>query len=137
MLKEFKEFAMRGNVVDMAVGVIIGGAFGKIVTSLVNDIMMPPLGFLLGRVDFSDFTLTLKAAAGTDKAVSVNYGLFINNVINFVIVAFCIFLVVKGMNAMKKKEAPPPANTKECPHCLSTIALKAARCAYCTSVQLN
>lgn len=120
--KEFKEFAMRGNVVDLAVGVIIGGAFGGIVTSMVNDILMPPIGLLLGGVDFKELKLVLKDAAMVgDKMnpeVSINYGVFLNAVINFLIVAFCIFMVIKGMNAMKKKEAPAapapdPGPTKE------------------------
>jgi large conductance mechanosensitive channel len=114
VLKEFKDFAMRGNVVDMAVGVIIGGAFGKITTSLVNDVTMPPIGVLLGGVDFSDRAVTLRAAAGEAPAVVLRYGAFINTVIDFVIVAFVIFLVVKLMNTLKKTEPPPPAApTKE------------------------
>lgn len=134
MLKEFKEFAMKGNVVDMAVGVIIGGAFGKIVTSLVNDIIMPPIGILVGNVDFSDLTLKLTQPLADGKAVTVNYGLFINNVINFVIVAFSIFMVVKGMNSLKKKEAAPPSpTTKECPQCISSVSIKAQKCPFCTS----
>jgi len=135
LLKEFKEFAMRGNVVDMAVGVIIGAAFGKIVTSLVNDILMPPLGVVLGNMDFSDLALPLKDATETAKAVTVNYGIFINAIINFLIVAFCMFLVIKGMNSLVKKTPPPAAapTTKDCPQCLSSIPLKATRCAHCTS----
>ena len=123
MLQEFKAFAMRGNVVDMAVGIIIGGAFGKIITSVVNDVIMPPIGMLIGGVDFADLKIVLKQAvidaAGVEvaPAVAINYGLLVNNVINFLIVAFCIFMVIKGMNAMKKKEeaapAAPPAPTKE------------------------
>lgn len=117
MMKEFKQFAMRGNVVDMAVGIIIGAAFGKIVSSLVNDIIMPPIGLLLGGVDFSSFMITLKQAMGDVPAVTLNYGVFINTVIDFVIVAFAIFMVIKGMNRMKKKEeeapAAPPAPTKQ------------------------
>lgn len=117
MLKEFKQFAMRGNVVDMAVGIIIGVAFGKIVSSLVNDVIMPPIGLLMGGVDFSSFMITLKQAMGDVPAVTLNYGVFINTVIDFVIVAFAIFLVIKGMNRMKKKEeeapAAPPAPTKQ------------------------
>jgi len=109
-VKEFKTFAMRGNVMDMAVGVIIGMAFGKIVTSLVNDVIMPPIGLLMGGVDFSHLAVTLKAAAGSEPAVALKYGLLINTVIDFLIVVFAIFLVVKGMNALKRKkeEAPPP-----------------------------
>jgi len=117
MMKEFREFAMRGNVVDMAVGIIIGGAFGKIVSSLVNDVIMPPIGLLIGGVDFSSLTLTLKNAAGDIPAVTVNYGMFINTVIDFVIIAFAIFMVIKGMNRLKRKEeeapAAPPAPPKQ------------------------
>jgi len=117
MIKEFKQFAMRGNVVDMAVGIIIGAAFGKIVSSLVNDVIMPPIGLLLGGVDFSSFMITLKQAMGDVPAVTLNYGVFINTVIDFLIVAFAIFMVIKGMNRMKKKEeeapAAPPAPTKQ------------------------
>jgi large conductance mechanosensitive channel len=109
MVKEFKEFAMRGNVVDMAVGIIIGAAFGKIITSLVNDIIMPPIGLLLGGVDFSSFLLTLKEAAGEVPAVTLNYGVFINTVVDFVIVAFAIFLLIKGINTLKRKEEEKPA----------------------------
>ena len=146
MLKEFKEFAMRGNVVDMAVGIIIGAAFGTIVKSVVDDVIMPPIGLLLGNVDFSDLFITLKqgAAAGPYAtlelakkagAVTLNYGAFLNTVISFLIVAFSVFLLVKGMNKLKRQqEAPPPApTTKECPHCLSTIPIKATKCAHCTS----
>src|SRR5438309_2250738 len=104
MFKEFKEFAMRGNVVDMAVGVVIGGAFGKIVTSLVNDIIMPPIGLLLGNMAFSELSLLLKHADGTTKAVMINYGMFINNIINFIIVAFSIFIVIKAMNRIAHRE---------------------------------
>lgn len=109
-VKEFKSFAMRGNVMDMAVGIVIGVAFGKIVTSLVNDVIMPPIGLLMGGVDFSHLAVTLKAAAGTEPAVALKYGLLINTIIDFLIVVFAIFLVVKGMNALKRKkeEAPPP-----------------------------
>ena len=109
MIKEFKEFAMRGNVVDMAVGIIIGAAFGKIVTSLVNDIIMPPIGMLLGGMDFSDLAFTLREAMGDVPAVMLNYGVFINTIINFVIIAFAIFMVIKGMNAMKRKEEAAPS----------------------------
>ncbi|MFM1895741.1 MAG: MscL: large-conductance mechanosensitive channel [Pseudomonadota bacterium] len=136
MVKEFKDFAMRGNVVDMAVGVIIGAAFGKIVTSMVNDIVMPPIGLLMGGVDFSDIALTLKQAEGEVAAVTMNLGVFINNVLDFVIVAFVIFMVIKQMNRFKKVEAPAPAaapTTKECPRCYSSIAIKATRCPHCTS----
>jgi len=117
IIKEFKEFAMRGNVVDLAVGVIIGAAFGKIVTSLVTDMIMPPIGMLTGGIDFKDLKYVLKPAIGKTPATSINYGLFINNVIDFVIVAFCIFLIVKGINSLKKEEAaapaPDPTPTKE------------------------
>lgn len=108
MVDEFKEFAMRGNVVDMAVGVVVGGAFGKITTSLVNDVLMPPIGLLLGEVDFSDLSVVLVPAAEGVDQVAINYGLFINNVINFLIVAFAIFVVVKGINSMKRKEEEKP-----------------------------
>lgn len=146
MLKEFKEFALRGNVVDMAVGIIIGAAFGTIVTSLVNDIIMPPIGLLLGGVNFADFFILLKAGspappyasladAQAAGAVTINYGVFINVVISFLIVAFVVFLLIRSINRMKRKEEAPPAEptTKECPFCLSTIPLKATRCAHCTS----
>jgi large conductance mechanosensitive channel len=144
MLKEFKEFALHGNVLDMAVGIIIGVAFGTIVTSLVNDIIMPPIGLLLGRVDFSNLFIQLQegktagpyaslADAQTAGAVTMNYGLFVNAVISFVIVAFVLFLIIRSVNQLKRKEAPPVPTTKECPRCLSSIPLKATRCAYCTS----
>ena len=136
MLKEFKEFAMRGNVVDMAVGIIIGAAFGKIISSFVKDVLMPPIGMLLGNVDFSDLAFTLKEAAGEAPAILVKYGVFTNTVIDFIIIAFAIFMVIKGMNKMKKKEEPAPAaeaTTKECPHCFTEISLKAVRCPNCTS----
>jgi large conductance mechanosensitive channel len=118
MIKEFKEFAMRGNVVDLAVAVVIGGAFGKIITSFVSDVLMPPIGLLLGGVDFADLTAILKAATEEAEAVTINYGVFINTLIDFVIVAFAIFMVIKAINSTKKKEAaapppPPPAPTKE------------------------
>ena len=144
MLTEFKKFAMRGNVVDMAVGIIIGGAFGTIVKSLVDDMLMPPIGLLLGGVDFSNFFLALRegvqpgpyanlAAAKAAGAVSINYGLFLNSVISFVIVAFAIFLLVRTINRLRSEEPPPPPNTKECQHCMSAIPLKATRCPHCTS----
>ncbi len=135
MLKEFKEFAMRGNVIDLAVGVIIGGAFGKIVSSLVNDVLMPPMGLLIGNVDFSDLAFKLSSPIGDAKAVTINYGLFINNVINFVIVAFSIFMVIKALNSMKKSQpAPAPAPTeKNCPQCLMVVPLAAKKCGHCTS----
>lgn len=118
MLKEFKDFAMRGNVVDLAVAVVIGGAFGKIVTSVVNDIIMPPIGLLLGGVDFADLKVVLKAATEEVEAVSINYGAFINTLIDFIIIAFAIFMVIKGINSTKKKKPaqsppPPPAPSKE------------------------
>ncbi len=109
MLKEFQDFAVKGNVVDMAVGIIIGGAFGTIVKSLVSDIIMPPIGVLMGGLDFSSLALTLKAATADTEAVTLNYGLFINNVISFLIVAWAVFMLVKGMNALKKKEEAAPA----------------------------
>ncbi len=140
MLKEFKEFAMRGNVVDMAVGIIIGAAFGKIVSSMVKDIIMPPIGKLMGNVDFSDLFINLSsghyaslAEAQKAGAVTINYGIFVNSILDFIIVAFAIFLMVRTMNRLKKKEEPAPATTKECPECLSTIPINAKRCAHCTS----
>jgi large conductance mechanosensitive channel len=134
MLKEFKEFAMRGNVVDMAVGIIIGGAFGKIVSSLVNDVLMPPIGALMGHVDFSNLAVTLREKSAESAAVSLRYGLFINTILDFIIVAFAIFIVIKQMNRLKKKEAAPAEpTTKQCPKCISTIPIKATRCPQCTS----
>jgi large conductance mechanosensitive channel len=141
MLKEFKEFAMKGNVMDMAVGIIIGAAFGRIVTSLVNDIIMPPIGLLLGRVDFNSLFLNISgtsyptlAAAKAAGAATINYGVFINTVIDFLIVAFAIFLVVRQINRWTTKPAPPAEpTTKNCPYCLSTIPLKATKCAFCTA----
>jgi len=142
MLEEFKKFAMRGNVVDMAVGIIIGAAFGKIVSSLVNDVIMPPIGKLMGNVDFSSLFINLGAipyetlaAAQEAGAPTINYGTFINTVINFLIVAFAIFMVIKGMNSMKKteEEAPAEPTTKECPECLSEIPIAAKRCKHCAS----
>ena len=146
MLKDFKEFAMRGNVLDMAVGIIIGAAFATIIKSLVADVIMPPIGLLLGNVDFTNLFIILKQgtiagpyAALTDAqaagAVSINYGVFINTVITFIIVAFCVFLIVRNFVKLKKKEEAPPAEptTKECPKCLSVIPIKATRCAFCTS----
>jgi large conductance mechanosensitive channel len=126
MLKEFKAFVMRGNVLDLAIAVIIGGAFGKIVTSLVNDIIMPLIGLIIGGIDFSGLSFTV------DKA-TVTYGNFINNIIDFLIIAFVIFLTVKVANSLKKAPAPADPTTKECPHCFSTIAIKATRCPNCTS----
>ena len=146
MLKEFREFAMRGNVVDMAVGIIIGGAFGTIVKSLVDDVIMPPIGLVLGGVDFSNIFVTLKdggvpapyaslADAQAAGAVTVNVGVFLNAVISFLIVAFAVFLLIKSINRLKREEAPAPSTptTKECPHCCSSVALAATRCPHCTS----
>ncbi len=130
IMTEFKEFAVKGNVVDMAVGVIIGAAFGKIVTALVSQVVMPPIGFLLGSVDFSSLSIVLKDKTDTAAAVSINYGLFINTVIDFTIVAFVIFLLVKQINRFKKEAE---VTTKECPKCISAIAIKATRCPCCTS----
>ena len=147
MLKEFRDFAMKGNVVDMAVGIIIGAAFGTIVSSLVADIIMPPIGMLLGGVDFTNIFLPLKdgkvagpyetlAAAQAAGAVTMNIGVFLNKIISFLIVSFSVFALVKAMNKAKRAEpAPAPAapTTKECPLCLSTIPLKATRCAHCAA----
>lgn len=133
MLREFKEFALRGNVVDMAVGIIIGGAFGKIVSSLVNDVVMPPLGLLVGNVDFSRLAIPLRAATEENEAVTLNYGMFINNVLNFLIIAFVIFMFVRQMNRLKREQEPAPPSTKPCPFCASKIPLAAVRCPQCTS----
>jgi large conductance mechanosensitive channel len=135
MMQEFKTFAMRGSVVDLAVGVIIGAAFGKIVSSLVNDVLMPPIGVLLGGVDFSGIVLTLKEATATTPAVTMKWGIFINSIIDFVIVAFVIFLVIKGMNSLKKQEPATAAapTTKTCPECAMQIPTAAKKCGYCTS----
>ena len=146
MLKEFKAFVMRGNVFDMAVGIIIGGAFGAIIKSLVSDILMPPVGLVLGGVDFSNLFLVLKtgtvpgpyatlALAQEAGAVTLNYGLFINVLISFLIVAFALFLVIRGVNRMHKEEEVPAAEptTKECSYCFSTIPIQATRCPHCTS----
>lgn len=143
MLKEFKEFAMRGNVLDMAVGIIIGAAFGKIVTSFVEDVIMPPIGKLLGHVDFSnlflvlgetDKTIKTVADAKTAGVVTLNYGLFLNTIINFLIVAFSVFLLVRQVNRWTKKPAPAAApTTKDCPQCAMTIPIAAKRCGHCTS----
>ena len=124
---------MRGNVVDLAVGVIIGAAFGKIVSSLVNDVLMPPLGMLIGGIDFCDLALTLPSPLGTAKPVTIKYGLFINNVIDFLIVAFCVFLVVKGVNSLKKSPPPADPTEKNCPQCAMLIPVKAKKCGHCTS----
>ena len=144
MFKEFKEFAMRGNVVDMAVGIIIGAAFGTIVKSLVSDVIMPPIGLLLGNVDFSNLFVVLKAGttagpyasladAQAAGAVTINYGFFINTIISFIIVAFAVFMIIKQMNRMKKEAPAAAPSTKECPFCLSAVPLKATRCPFCTS----
>jgi len=142
MLKEFKEFTMRGNVLDMAIGIVIGVAFGKIVTSFVNDVVMPPIGLLLGKVDFSNLFIDLSgksyatlAEAKAAGAATIKYGLFLNTVVDFVIVAFVIFLLIQQINRMKRQPevAPAAPTNKECPYCLSSIAIKATRCSYCTS----
>ena len=147
MFKEFKTFAMRGNVVDMAVGIIIGGAFGTIVKSLVSDIIMPPIGLLLGGVDFSDIFVVLKEGANasppyatlidaqTAGAVTINVGVFLNSVISFLIVAFAVFLLIKSINRMQREQEKPPEapTTRDCPFCYSSVPLKATRCPNCTS----
>jgi large conductance mechanosensitive channel len=140
MLNEFKAFIMRGNVVDLAVGVIIGASFGSIVTSLVNDILMPPVGRLLGGLDFKDFFISLTgqpyptlAAAKAAGAPTLNYGVFLNSVINFVIVAAAVFLLVRQVNRLFPKPAPAPSATKECAWCATPIPVKATRCPHCTS----
>ena len=141
MIKEFKEFAMRGNVLDMAVGIVIGAAFGQIITSFVQDILMPPVGRLLGRVDFSNLLVSLSgvhydtvAAAKAAGAATINYGLFLNTVINFLIVAFAVFLLVRQVNRLAPKPAPAVAPaTRDCPYCLSAVPMKATKCAHCTS----
>lgn len=146
VLGEFRQFALRGNVVDMAVGIIIGGAFGTIVKSLVSDVIMPPVGMLLGGVDFADMFITLKsgtapgpyatlAEAQAAGAVTINYGLFINAVVSFVIVAFAVFLLVRSINRLREAQEEPKASpvTRECPRCFSTISIKATRCPNCTS----
>ena len=140
MLKDFKEFAVKGNVIDMAVGIIIGAAFGKIVSSAVEDVMMPPLGLLMGKVDFSNLYLNLSGqeyasleAAKAAGAATIRYGVFLNNVINFLIVAFVVFLLVKQVNRLRRKPAAVDPSTKECPFCCSAIPLKAQRCPQCAS----
>jgi large conductance mechanosensitive channel len=147
MLKEFKEFAMRGNVMDMAVGIVLGAAFGLIVGSFVSDVLMPPLGLMLGNLDFSSLFIVLKngtkeagpyftiEAAKAAGAVTLNYGMFVNKVLNFIIVAFPIFLLVRAMNKMKRKELEKVVEptTKECPHCFSVIPIKATKCGFCTT----
>jgi len=142
LLQEFRTFAVRGNVIDLAIGVIVGSAFGKIVTSVVEDVVMPPIGLLLGGVNFTDLFFTLNgsnyatlAEARTDSAPVIAYGQFLNTVINFLIIAFCVFLFVKGINSLRKKkeEAPADPTEKECPYCLKQVPIKATRCAHCTS----
>jgi len=140
MLKEFKEFALKGNVVDLAIAVIIGAAFGKVVSSFVNDIIMPPIGMLLGGVSFSDLFISLDgqtypslAVAQAAGAATINYGVFLTTIIDFVIIAWVLFLVVKAMNRMKKAPAPADPTTKTCPQCATEIPIKAVRCPHCTS----
>ncbi|OMF03991.1 mechanosensitive ion channel protein MscL [Paenibacillus sp. FSL H7-0331] len=145
IIKEFKEFALKGNMIELAIGVIIGGAFGKVVTSIVNDIVMPPIGLLLGRVNFSELFISLNgthyenlAKAKEASAPTLNYGLFINNALDFLIVAAVIFIAVKQLNRLRKKQENQPApkkQTKDCPECLSEIPEKAVRCKYCTAKQ--
>jgi large conductance mechanosensitive channel len=139
MVKEFKEFAMRGSLVDLAVAFVLGGAFGKIITSLVNDVIMPPIGLLMGKVSFTSLFINLSgqpyatlADAQKAGAPTINYGMFINTILDFVIVAFVLFLIIKQMNRMKKQPAVEP-DTKECPFCLSSIPIKASKCGHCTS----
>ena len=141
MFKEFKEFAVKGNVIDLAIGVIIGGAFGKIVSSLVNDIIMPIIGGLIGKIDFTNFFIsldgnkyaTLKQAKDAGVA-TLNYGVFLNTIIEFLIISFSLFLVIKQINKFKRQEKPDPITTKMCPYCFTEISLKATRCPNCTSV---
>lgn len=133
ILNEFREFAVRGNVVDLAVGIIIGGAFGKIVSSLVSDVIMPPIGLILGGVDFSDKAIMLKAATAEAPAIMLKYGIFINSVIDFIIVAAAIFFLIKQINRLKKEEPVPEPTKKECPFCFMQISKKATRCPNCTS----
>jgi len=140
MLKEFKEFAMRGSVLDMAVGIIVGAAFGQIVNSFVQDVMMPPIGRLVGHADFSNLFVTLTgqhydtvAAAKAAGAATLNYGMFLNTIVNFLIVAFAVFLLVRQVNRLMPKPAPAAPTTRDCPYCLSAVPLKATKCAHCTS----
>jgi len=139
MIREFREFIMRGSVMDMAIGIIIGAGFGAIVQSLVNDVIMPPIGMVLAGIDFKNLSVTLKAAteatagAPATKAVLLNYGAFINAIINFLIIAFVIFLLVKGLNSLKRKPPAPTASSKTCVQCLETIHIDAKRCKFCTS----
>ena len=138
MVKEFKEFAMKGNVVDLAVGLIIGGAFGKIVTSMVTDILMPPIGLLLGGVDFSKLALNISNPLTSQAAVQIRYGLFINTVIDFLVVAFAIFMMIRGLNSVRRKQEAPVAlaapTVKDCPECKMPIPIAASRCGHCTTV---
>ena len=134
VIKEFKEFALKGNVVDLAVGLIIGAAFGKIVTSIVNDIIMPPIGMLIGGVDFSNLVLTIKEPIGNAAPVAIKYGVFINSVIDFTIAAFAVFLLVRAINSLKRRvvaEAPPAPTTKDCAECCMPIPVAAKRCGHC------
>jgi large conductance mechanosensitive channel len=132
--KEFKEFAMRGNVLDLAIGIIIGAAFGKVVSSVVNDVLMPPIGVLVGGVDFSSFGIVLKEAVDKNPGAVLKYGVFLNNIIDFAIVAFAVFLIVKGVNRMQRKSAPVVVpTTKKCPECMMDIPLDAKRCGHCTT----
>jgi large conductance mechanosensitive channel len=140
MFNEFKSFIMRGNVLDLAIAVVIGGAFGKIVASFVEDVLMPPIGLALGRVDFSNLFIDLSgkdypslAAAKAAGAATLNYGIFVNNVLNFLIVAFAIFLIIKQVNRMQRPAPAAAPTTKDCPHCLSAIPLNATKCAHCTA----
>jgi len=140
IISEFKEFAMKGNVLDMAVGIIIGAAFGGIVSSLVKDVIMPPIGMIMGGINFADMFVALDgksyatlAAAQAAAAPTINYGLFINSIINFIIVALAIFLLIRQVNAAKKKPAPPEPNSKECPFCKESIPQLAVKCPHCTS----
>jgi large conductance mechanosensitive channel len=140
MLKEFREFALKGNVIDLAVGVIIGAAFNGIVQSLVKDIIMPPIGLIMGRVDFSNLFISLNGQyyqklsdAQQAAAPTINYGNFLNNVVNFLIIAFVLFLLIRQINRIKRQAPPPDTNTKECPYCASVIPLRAIRCPECTS----
>jgi large conductance mechanosensitive channel len=140
MLKEFREFAVKGNAVDLAIGVIIGAAFGKVVSTLVSDILMPPLGMIMGKVDFTNLFISLTgeqfptlAAAKAAGAPTINYGLFINTLIDFIIVAFAVFMVVKQLNRLKKAPAEEAPTTKACPRCCSQVPLAASRCPFCTT----
>ncbi|HEV2688641.1 MAG TPA: large-conductance mechanosensitive channel protein MscL [Bryobacteraceae bacterium] len=140
MFKEFKEFVMRGNVMDLAVGIVIGAAFGKIITSFVGDILMPPLGLLLGKVDFANLFVDLKggeyptlAAAKAAGAATINYGVFLNTIVDFLLVGFAVFLIVRQVNKLKRQPAPPPPSTKDCGFCFTAIPIKATRCPNCTS----